>query len=213
MTLYIVMALAAFIMIWAYLQYKSKGVSWGRPLSGICGVIALLSALGAILHNAGFFKNNKAMTERYNRINKIKYETFANKFAELYDGKSVVIVAPYYPVAEGEESPVELISGLIGGNLELEAVYYIESEGGMGEEMMGEDGEVGYSYPEVDDKYLIKDEFTVEVFEERILEAESADVILFMTSFPEGWEETEGTGDDKVEKYWDLFNPKRRTRC
>lgn len=49
MYLYIAMLLCAGGMIVAHLQYKKKGVVWGRPLSGMLGIACLVLALAQIV--------------------------------------------------------------------------------------------------------------------------------------------------------------------
>ena len=40
--LYAFMIIFAIGMFWANWQYKAKGATWGRPLAGLFGVLALL---------------------------------------------------------------------------------------------------------------------------------------------------------------------------
>lgn len=47
--LYVLMVIAAIGMYWANRQYKTKGVSWGRPLAGLFGISALLLAMFKIM--------------------------------------------------------------------------------------------------------------------------------------------------------------------
>ena len=49
---YALMIIFAIGMYWANRQYKTKGASWGRPLAGLFGVLALVLALSRILSDS-----------------------------------------------------------------------------------------------------------------------------------------------------------------
>jgi hypothetical protein len=96
------MVLTVFVMIWANMQYRTKGVSWGRPLAGLCGLIALVLAVVAIVWTMGLgssLEGNKAR-QKEEKYQHVAYKFLGREIAKQHPGAKILQIS--YPSGTGE---------------------------------------------------------------------------------------------------------------
>ena len=105
MILYIVMILAACAMIWANQQFKTKGVTWGRPLAGVCGVVALLCAIASIVFTStgvGNASEHEEIRQKALKYDSIAFKKFAEYLVAKHADSKAVVILPAFGTAERE---------------------------------------------------------------------------------------------------------------
>ena len=101
--LYVVMILTVFVMIWANMQYKTKGVPWGRPLAGLCGLIALvLAATAMVWHFVGGSWGNTQLRKKEEKYQYIAYKFMGEAIAKRHPGAKLLMIK--YPSGAAEAS-------------------------------------------------------------------------------------------------------------
>jgi hypothetical protein len=99
--LYVVMILTVCVMIWANMQYKTKGAPWGRPLAGLCGVIALLLAVSAmVLHVIGPRMGQGKLREKEEQYQYIAHKFLGQEIATRHKGAKILMIR-YSPPGTG----------------------------------------------------------------------------------------------------------------
>lgn len=98
---YSIMAVAAVGMIWANMQYKNKGVPWGRPLAGLLGIVAVCLAFYSIADSLfGFSDKGETakLVERENQYTRIGFERLGTYLGTNYPkAKAVLVTNIMYP--------------------------------------------------------------------------------------------------------------------
>ncbi len=135
--IYVIMVLAVFAMIWGNQQYKSKGVPWGRPLAGLCGIIALAFAFLAIgIHFWGDHFLHAGLQAKECKYQYVAYKFFGRHLARNHAGKRILLIR--YPAARrggGKKLNDAKMKGLtdgFAGKLEINETEEIGGFGGMG---------------------------------------------------------------------------------
>jgi hypothetical protein len=87
------MILSAIGMIVANSQYKSKGVAWGRPVAGACGIFTVLLAISAMIgHISGHNPQADFLRDRELGYFKVKHEVLAEQLKSAYPNATVLVI-------------------------------------------------------------------------------------------------------------------------
>jgi hypothetical protein len=133
--LYAIMLVSAFGMIWANQQFNHKGVAWGRPLAGFCGLVALSMAITAIYFQfKGDTIQQSNMRNKENIYHRVAMKKLGAFLAETAPGSQVLLLMP--PTNEfNKERQQATIDGLNAG-FANKCTILEKREIGAGEEMM-----------------------------------------------------------------------------
>lgn len=105
--LYGIMIVAFIAMLWANHQFTSKGVDWGRPLAGLCGIIAVGMALFA-LYTQYFGNPTKDIIERERAYTRVGYQRLGEHLGSLHEGKKLIVIVQEYDMGASQvEGPTQ----------------------------------------------------------------------------------------------------------
>lgn len=91
--LYVLMILAAGGMLFGNKKYKAKGVAWGRPLAGACGVLALVFAIWLIAMQLGGRQAQvDEIIENENKYYAAKLQFLADYLTENHGDKTYLVI-------------------------------------------------------------------------------------------------------------------------
>ncbi len=187
-TLYVVMILTVCAMIWANMQYKTKGVPWGRPLAGLCGVIALLLAISAmVLHMVGGRFGQKKLRRKEEQYQYIAYKFLGQEIAKKHSGSRILLIKY---ASSSAEAAVAMTTAQMNGleeGMGGAATIAQEAELSSGMEEMGGPDMPG---PMMDPGAML----TAEKFDQLIEDHDNCNVVVSLVGLPY---------DLKEMKYWE----------
>ncbi len=91
--LYVLMILAAGGMLFGNKKYKAKGVAWGRPLAGACGVLSLVFAIWLIaMQLTGNRGRVEGIIANENKYYSAKLQFLADYLADKHGDKEYLVI-------------------------------------------------------------------------------------------------------------------------
>lgn len=190
--LYFLMVFFAIGMYWANRQYKTKGVAWGRPVAGLCGVMALIIALSRILYDLTGCEKDK----RQNAILGKELQYTAAQFQHLgeymqrkFANHSVLVIASPRMTGANEYADERLdtirdsLKDAFDGRLTISGTVHLKA-------------------PEMENGMppMFETMFTAEAFDEIVADNPDVDLILSLVGLPMNWKEME---------FWQMSDEKR----
>lgn len=139
LVLYGVMIVSAIGMLWANQQYNRQGVPWGRPLAGICGIVAFVMAIWAIIYQVNAPKKMvQNIQQKELQYHRIAMKTLGAFLAEEHAGGKILMIAQSVNQFSKDRHDITVASLTEGfaGKLKIVKVEHMES----GEEGMGPEG-------------------------------------------------------------------------
>ena len=186
------MVLFAIGMYLANRQYKTKGVAWGRPVAGLCGVMALLIALSRILYDLTGCEKDK----RQNAILSKELQYTAAQFQHLgeymqrkFANHSVLVIASPKMAGANEYADDRLdtirdsLKDAFDGRLTIADTVHLKTP------------EMEHGMPP-----MFETMFTAEAFDEIVADNPDADLILSLVGLPMDWKDM---------KFWHKEDEKR----
>ncbi len=190
--LYVLMVLFAIGMYWANRQYKTKGAAWGRPVAGLCGVMALLIALSRILYDLTGCEKDK----RQNAILSKELQYTAAQFQHLgeymqrkFANHSVLVIASPKMAGANEYADDRLdtirdsLKDAFDGRLTISGTVHLKVP------------ELEHGMPP-----MFETMFTAEAFDEIVADNPDVNLILSLVGLPMNWKEMQ---------FWQISDEKR----
>ena len=190
--LYVLMVLFAIGMYWANRQYKTKGVAWGRPVAGLCGVMALVIALSRILYDLTGCEKDKrqsAILGKELRYTDAQFQYLGDYMKRKFAKHDVLLIASPKTAGSNEyaDNRLNTIKGALknafDGRLTLSGTVHLKA-------------------PENQDGMppMFETMFTAEAFNEIVADNSDATLILSLVGLPMNWKEMQ---------FWTMEDEKR----
>ena len=183
------MVICAMVMIWANIQYKSKGKMWGRVVAILFAVLCFGLAISSAVFTL-FLKDRIAvdnMISKNDRYLQISHNIFGKHVAEKQKGKKALII--HIKPESGERAQnshkysIEEFKAQISGNIEIIDTYEWAPFAEMG------------NVPE--NMRLSKGaEFTTKIFNDIISNFSDYDLIISFIGLPRDFKEMKYWSDD-----------------
>lgn len=133
--LYALMILAAAGMLYGNNKYKAKGVAWGRPLAGACGVFALIMAVFIMgLYLFGGKARINSIIEKELQYFDYKMQYLASHLAEKHPGASYLLITNQ-KTEYNEKRHQVMMDGLAKAGINVAHIHEVMPPEEMGEMM------------------------------------------------------------------------------
>lgn len=176
---FILMILGAVGMLYGLHKYKTKGVAWGRPLAGACGVFALVMALvNLTMTIGGDTQRINSIMEKELRYYDAKMQYLATHLSEAHPGATYLLITNQQTTHNQDR--YDVMKAALGSlDIQYEQAVVPAEEAGM---MEGVPGEV----PMDADMYL-----TAERFDEIIESYSDVDMVISTLGLPMDYRDME----------------------
>ena len=179
--LYAFMIIFAIGMFWANWQYKAKGATWGRPLAGLFGVLALVLALSRILSDSLGCEKTKKQSEILDkelRYTDAQFQYLGDYMQRKFANHTVLLIASPKITGSSQYADDRLntirnaLKDAFDDRLTILKTVHLESP-------EGQDG-----MPP-----MFETMFTAEAFDEIVTDNSEASLILSLVGLPMNWKE------------------------
>jgi len=189
---YALMIIFAIGMYWANRKYKTTGAAWGRPVAGLCGVMALIIALSRILYDLTGCEKDKRQNvildkelsytdAQFNYLGDYMKRKFANHTVLLIGSPKITGSSEY--ADKRLDTIKNALKDAFEGRLTISGTAHLKS-------------------PEMQDGMppMFETMFTAEAFDEIVTDNSDATLILSLVGLPMNWKEME---------FWQMEEEKR----